>query len=71
MRERAAAEWVAWEDAVIAHESSGRPGAYGARVDDVRLAFVRICTHYFAHDAWLEDGELLRNAQNLTGILGS
>ena len=70
VRQRAAAEWVAWEDAVISHEASGRPGAYSARVDDVRLAFVRICSHYFAHHAWLEDGELLRNAHVLNGIPG-
>jgi len=70
VRERAAADWVGWEDAVISHESGGHPGAYSARVDEARLAFVRICTHYFAHDAWLEDGELLRNAPLLTGIPG-
>jgi len=70
VRQRAAAEWVAWEDAVIAHESNGTPGVYRARVDEGRLAFVRICTHYFAHDAWLEDGELLSNAHRLRGIPG-
>jgi proline iminopeptidase len=70
VRQRAAAEWVAWEDAVIAHESNGTPGVYGARVDEGRLAFVRICTHYFAHHAWLEDGELLSNAHRLRGIPG-
>jgi proline iminopeptidase len=70
LRQRAAAEWVAWEDAVIDHETNGSPGAYGARVDDARLAFVRICTHYFAHDAWLEDDELLRNADCLRSIPG-
>ena len=70
VRQRAAAEWVAWEDAVIAHETNGSPGAYGARVDEARLAFVRICTHYFAHDAWLEDGELMRNAHRLRGSPG-
>jgi proline iminopeptidase len=70
VRERAAAEWVAWEDAVISFETMGHPGAYSARVDDARLAFVRICTHYFAHDAWLEDGELLRNAHALAKIPG-
>jgi proline iminopeptidase len=70
VRERAAAEWVSWEDAVISFESNGRPGAYSARVGRDRLAFVRICTHYFANDAWLEDGELLRNAHALTAIPG-
>lgn len=32
------------------------------------MAFVRICAHYFANDAWLEDGQLLRDAHRLAGI---
>jgi len=70
VRARAAAEWVAWEDAVISMESNGTPGLYGNRVDDARLAFVRICAHYFAHDAFLEDGVLIREAGKLAGIPG-
>ena len=34
------------------------------------LAFVRICAHYFAHGAWLEEGILLRDAGCLAGIPG-
>jgi proline iminopeptidase len=34
------------------------------------LALVRICAHYFAHQAWLEDGALLRDAGRLAGIPG-
>jgi proline iminopeptidase len=41
VRSRAAAEWTAWEDAVIAQESNGSPGAYGNRPDDENMAFVR------------------------------
>jgi proline iminopeptidase len=70
VRARAAAEWVAWEDAVISMEHSGTPGAYGSRRDDARLAFVRICSHYFAHDGFLEDGVLIRDAGKLAGIPG-
>lgn len=68
MRERAATDWCAWEDAVISQEHNGKPGAYSARVDDARLAFVRICAHYFAHGAWLKEGALLRDAGRLAGI---
>jgi len=71
VREQAAANWCAWEDAVISQERNGSPGAYSARVDDARLAFVRICTHYFAHGAWLEDGAILRDAGRLAGIPGT
>jgi proline iminopeptidase len=68
VRDQAARDWCEWEDAAIAHETQGSPGQYGARPDAAKLAFVRICTHYFARHAWLEDGQLLRNAHRLTGI---
>lgn len=70
VRERAARDWCAWEDAAIAHETHGNPGQYSAKPDAAKLAFVRICTHYFANAAWLEDGQLLRNAARLKGIPG-
>jgi proline iminopeptidase len=34
------------------------------------MAFARIVTHYVRHDAWLEDGILLRNAGALADIPG-
>ena len=34
------------------------------------MAFARIVTYYFHHAAWLEDGQLLRNAGRLEGIPG-
>jgi proline iminopeptidase len=71
VRIRAAAEWVAWEDAVISQEVNGSPGSYGGRVDDARLAFVRICSHYFSRGAFLEDGVLIREAGKLAGIPGA
>ena len=70
VRSRAATEWLAWEDAVISQESTGSPGAYSNRPDDAKLAFVRICSHYFAHDGFLPDGVLIREAGQLAGIPG-
>lgn len=70
VRAKAARDWCTWEDAVIAHESLGKPGAYSDRADDALIAFARICAHYFSHDAWLEDGQLLRDAHRLAGIPG-
>jgi len=29
---------------------------------------VRICAHFFSNGAWLEEGQLLRNAHRLAGI---
>jgi len=68
VRVRAARAWCSWEDAVIAHEALGHPGSYSDRPDDSLMAFVRICAHYFANHAWLEDGQLLRDAHRLAGI---
>jgi proline iminopeptidase len=70
VRERAAADWTAWEDAVISLEPSGKPNAYSDRPPAAMLAFVRIATHYFSHGAWLEEGVLLREAGRLAGIPG-
>ena len=70
VRAKAAADWVAWEDAVISQEPHGTPGAYSCRPPAARLALVRICAHYFSHGAWLEEGALLRDASRLAGIPG-
>jgi proline iminopeptidase len=70
VRARAAAEWVAWEDAAISLEDNGTPGLYSSRQDAARLAFVRICAHYFSRDAFLPDGVLIRDAGRLAGIPG-
>ncbi|MEV7281752.1 prolyl aminopeptidase [Streptomyces sp. NPDC093111] len=68
VREKAAADWCAWEDAVLSMEGQGTP--YTDRVDATRLAFVRICSHYFAHGAFLDEGVLIRDAHRLAGIPG-
>ncbi|MEU3074625.1 prolyl aminopeptidase [Streptomyces laurentii] len=68
VREKAAADWCTWEDAVLSLEGQGTP--YMDRVDDTRLGFVRICAHYFAHGAFLEEGALIRDAHRLAGIPG-
>jgi len=69
VRERAARDWCAWEDAIVAIEPGGGPNP---RYDDprFRLAFARIVTHVFRHGAWLRDGELLDGAHRLAGIPG-
>ncbi|MER7047248.1 prolyl aminopeptidase [Streptomyces jumonjinensis] len=70
VREKAAADWCAWEDTVVSGEAQGASLPYGGRPDAARLAFVRICAHYFAHGAWLEEGALVRDAGRLAGIPG-
>jgi proline iminopeptidase len=70
VRDQAALDWCAWEDAVVSFDPRGAPSPYGDRPDDARLAFVRICSWYFAHGAWLEEGALLCDAGRLAGIPG-
>jgi proline iminopeptidase len=67
-RDLAAEAWMTWEDTVISMETNGSPGAYSSRQDDSRLAFVRICAHYFSQGAFLEEGQLLRDAGRLAAI---
>lgn len=70
MREQIAADWCAWEDAVLSGETKGAENPYGDRPPAARLALVRICAHYFSHGAWLDEGVLLRKANRLAGIPG-
>jgi proline iminopeptidase len=68
VRERAAAEWLAWEDAVISMEPNGTPNAYSDRPDHNKVAFVRICAHYFSHDCFVDGDALLSEAWRLKDI---
>jgi proline iminopeptidase len=69
VRERAAEAWCLWESA-----TPDWPPAAGLaeRFRDKRFAlgFARLVTHYVRHDAWLEDGCLLRDTGRLAGIPG-
>ena len=69
LRDRAANEWCAWEDAHI----SLTPGhAPNLRYQDpeFRVRFARLVTHYWRHAAFLEEDQLIRNAPKLNGIPG-
>ncbi|MEV1006295.1 prolyl aminopeptidase [Streptomyces sp. NPDC049881] len=71
VRARAVADWCAWEDAVLSGETAaGGPAPFGGRPPADRVALVRVCSHYFSHGAWLEEGALLRDAHRLAGIPG-
>jgi proline iminopeptidase len=70
VRARAAHDWCTWENAVLSLEPGGDPNPFGDRPDDAMLAFVRICSWYYAHGAWLEEGALLGDAGRLAGIPG-
>ncbi len=69
VRQRAALEWCLWESATPAWPPAD---ALAARFKDSRfaMAFARLVTHYVKHDAWIEDGALLRDAGRLAGVPG-
>jgi proline iminopeptidase len=69
LRAQAAADWCAWEDAVVSLEEGWEPNPRYAD-PGFRMTFARTCAHYFSHGAWLEEGELIANADRLTGIPG-
>lgn len=69
-RLQAARNWHDWESASILHAN---PQGLPRRWKDplYLLTRARIITHYFSHNAWLEDGQLLSNAWRLDGIPGT
>ena len=69
IRAKAADAWHAWEAVTFAIVPDAAPPAKW-RDPAYRQARARIIAHYFAHGAWLEDGQLLRNANRLAGIPG-
>jgi len=69
IRQQAALAWCTWESATPAW-----PPAHGLsprfRDPAYAMAFARIVTHYVRHNAWLEDGSLLRDAGAIADISG-
>jgi proline iminopeptidase len=69
-RRAAARAWSVWEGETISLLPD--PGRASAHDDDhFALAFARIENHYFVHDCWLEQGQLLRDAHRLSRIPGT
>ena len=69
VRQRAAEAWCMWESATPAWPPTT---GLAERFTDpsYALAFARIVTQYVRHNAWLEDGSLLRDADSLADIPG-
>jgi proline iminopeptidase len=69
IREQAALAWCRWESA-----TPGWPptDSLSPRFADpsFRMSFARLVTLYVHHNAWLDDGVLLRNAHTLANIPG-
>ncbi|UGX88856.1 prolyl aminopeptidase [Phyllobacterium meliloti] len=69
VRLKAARDWHEWEAASILINPAATPSSKWSD-DRYILARARIITHYFHHNAWLENGVLLREASALNGISG-
>jgi proline iminopeptidase len=69
VRERAAREWCAWEDAHVSL-TPGHVGNPRFHDPEFRMRFARLVTHYWRRAAFLEESQLLRDAAKLNGIPG-
>jgi proline iminopeptidase len=68
-RDAAARAWCDWEDTHVATYAGHH---HDPRYDDprFRMCFARLVTHYWSNAAFLDDGQLLRDASLLAGIPG-
>jgi proline iminopeptidase len=69
VRAEAASDWCEWESALESVDPDAKPDLRRL-TPAFQMAFARIVTHYFHHNAWLEEGVLLREAGALAGIPG-
>jgi proline iminopeptidase len=69
VRDNAAREWCTWEEAHVSLTPGHMPNP---RYQDPEfcLRFARLVTHYWRHAAFLEEGQLIRDAAKLNGIPG-
>ena len=66
----AAKAWSLWEgETITLLPDPAFSAAHGE--DHFALAFARLENHYFTHRCWLEEGQLLRDANLLRGIPGT
>ena len=69
VREQAAIAWSVWEGATVALlPQQSFVNQYAN--PQFALTFARLAVHYFQHGAWLEEGQLIRDAGKLAGIPG-
>jgi proline iminopeptidase len=70
IRHRAARNWRTWEDTVLSLEPNTTPPVRGDQPDEDTLAFVRICSHYYANAGWLPENAVINDASKLDSIPG-
>lgn len=70
LRDDAAREWCTWEDAHVSLTPGHQPSP---RYEDpvFRLRFARLVTHYWSHDGFFGEDQLIREVSKLNGIPGA
>ncbi len=69
VRLEAARAWSTWEHSTITLLHNPEYAAQGAE-DEYALAFARIENHYFVHEGFFEEGQLIRDAVKLRSVPG-
>jgi proline iminopeptidase len=69
IRDHAASEWCAWEDAHVSLTPGHLPNPR-FQDSEFRLRFARLVAHYWRHAAFLEEDQLICDAPKLNGIPG-
>lgn len=64
LRKLAVDHWCKWEDAVVSLES-GAVKSLASADEKYRVAFARLCAHYFANVGWLDAESLLEEVKGL------
>ncbi len=70
VRQTAADAGVTWEMSYLTLRP-GPPLSGRFAAHRYRMVFARVVTHYFRHDCWLEEGQVLRDASVLANIPGT
>ncbi|KAF0848294.1 alpha/beta fold hydrolase [Nocardia caishijiensis] len=68
VRGQAAASWCEWLGSVIVRETPDIPWYFREHSADELLATARIGANFFAHGAWLDDDQILRDINRIGGI---
>ncbi len=68
VRQRAADGWIDWENAVVSLDPDTRGPSVKQAEPRYRLAFARLCAHYFSHGAWFRDRQLIDEVHRVQHI---
>lgn len=68
VRQAAADAWIAWENAVVSLDPDTRGPSPKTEDPRYRLAFARLCAHFFSHGAWLRTRQLIDEVDRVRDI---